>query len=163
MLPPGEYLVLGGDAPDHKLASFRLRGDALDPGAITRATGLTPHQAHRKGDPRPSSNSAPWRSGLWSLHSESALPRTDNHLEDHVNWLLDQLEPVTDVLTQFCADDDLTADFFCGYFMHQSNSGFEFSTRTLARIVALDATLGIDIYGPDPDDEDRVEVVEADT
>jgi hypothetical protein len=169
-LPPGEYIVLGGDAPDQKRASFRLHGDALDPDAITRATGLTPHQAHRKGDLRPSSDRRreagrpelpPWRSGLWSLHSETALPRTDNHLEDHLNWLLDQLEPAADVLKQFCVDDDLTADFFCGYFMHQSNSGFVFSTRTLARIVALGATLGVDIYGPNPDDEDRVKIVEA--
>jgi hypothetical protein len=171
-LPPGEYVVLGGDAPDHKVASFRLRGDALDPDAVTSATGLTPHRAHRKGDRRPSNDQrreagraelSPWRSGLWSLNSASALPRTDNHLEDHLNWLLDQLEPVAETLKQFCADDALTADFFCGYFMHQTNSGFEFSTRTLARIVALDATLGVDIYGPEPDDEDRSEVVEADS
>jgi hypothetical protein len=169
-LPPGEYTILGGDAPDLKQASFRLRGDALDPEAITRATGLTPHQAHRKGDRRPSSERRrargrpelpPWRSGLWSLHSERALPRTDNHLEDHVAWLLDQLEPLAEVLTQFRLDDDLTADFFCGYFMHQSNGGFEFSSRTLGRIVALGATLGVDIYGPDPDDEDRIEIVET--
>jgi hypothetical protein len=171
-LPPGQYTVLGGDAPDHKLASFRLRGDALNPDAITRATGLTPHRAHRKGDHRPSSDRRleagrpelpPWRSGLWSLHSESALPRTDNHLEDHLNWLLDQLEPVVEVVKQFCADDDLTADFFCGYFMHQSNSGFALNTRTLSRIVALGATLGVDIYGPDPEDEDRVKIVESDS
>jgi hypothetical protein len=171
-LPPGEYTVLGGDAPDHKLASFRLSGDALDPDAITRATGLTPDRAHRKGEQRPASDPQreagrrelpPWRSGLWSLNSESALPRTDNHLEDHLNWLLGQLEPVAEVITQLCVDDDLTADFFSGYFMHQSNSGFEFSARTLARIVALGATLGVDIYGPDPDDEDRTEVVEPDS
>ena len=126
-LPPGEYVVLGGDAPDHKVASFRLRGDALDPDVVTSATGLTPYRAHRKGDRRPSNDQrceagraelAPWRSGLWSLNSESALPRTDNHLEDHLNWLLDQLEPVAETLKQFCADDALTADFFCGYFMH---------------------------------------------
>jgi hypothetical protein len=29
--------------------------------------------------------------------------------------------------------------------------------------VALDAKLGVDIYGPEPDDEDRSEVVEADS
>ena len=31
------------------------------------------------------------------------------------------------------------------------------------RAFALGASLGVDIYGPDPDDEDRVEVVEADS
>jgi hypothetical protein len=152
--------------------SFCLRGDALDPDAITRATGLTPHRAHRKGEQRPSSDPRgeagrpelpPWRSGLWSLNSESALPRKDGHLEDHLTCLLHQLEPVAAVIEQFCLDDDLTADFFCGYFMHQSNSGFEVSTRTLARIVGLGATLGVDIYSPDPDDEDRTQIVEPDS
>jgi hypothetical protein len=46
--------------------------------------------------------------------------------------------------------------------MHQSNSGFELSAQTLGRIVALGATLGVDIYGPDPEDEDRVDVVHVD-
>jgi hypothetical protein len=46
--------------------------------------------------------------------------------------------------------------------MHQSNSGFVLSTRTLDCIVSLGATLGVDIYAPDPEDEDRVEVVDAD-
>jgi hypothetical protein len=164
-LPPGEYVVLGGDAPDRKRASFRLSGDALDPDAITRAIGLTPHATHRKGEARPCREGLddlpPWRSGLWSLHSEDALPQTDNHLEDHLIWLLDRLDPVRDTLRQLRFEQSLTADFFCGYFMHQSNSGFQFSTQTLARIAALDATLGVDIYGPDPDDQDRTEIVEA--
>jgi hypothetical protein len=41
-LPPGFYFLMGGDAPDHKRASFRLMGERLDPDATTRATGLTP-------------------------------------------------------------------------------------------------------------------------
>jgi hypothetical protein len=164
-LPPGEYIVLGGDAPDRKRASFRLGGDALDPDAITRATGLTPHTAHRKGEARPRrerlGDLPPWRSGVWSVHSEDALPQTDNHLEDHLIWLLDRLDPVRETLRQLRVEQSLTADFFCGYFMHQSNSGVGFSVQTLARIVALDATLGVDIYGPGPEDANRTEIVEG--
>lgn len=161
-LPAGTYIVLGGDEPDEKGASFRLMGDALDPDAITQATGLTPSTWHRKGEPRPASRTQlpPWRSGLWSLTSDTVLPRKGPHLEEHLGVLLDQLEPVREVLDRLRVEQDLEADFFCGYHMHQSNSGFALSPDTLARIAALGATFGVDIYGPDPDDDDRMHVEE---
>jgi hypothetical protein len=64
-------------------------------------------------------------------------------------WLLDQLEPHTDTLRRLRDEQGLEADFYCGYFMRQSNSGFSVSARTLTRIVGLglDASFGFDIYG----------------
>lgn len=162
-LAPGEYFVLGGDEPDTRRASFRLMGERLDPDAITRATGLVPHHAHRKGEARPRSRTTelpPWRSGRWSLDSSNALETSGNHLEDRVTRLLDQLEPVADAVIRLCAEHGLKADFFCGYFMGQSNSGFELSARTLERIAALGATLGIDIYSPPPGVSDRTVIVD---
>jgi hypothetical protein len=88
------------------------------------------------------------------------LETSGNHLEDHITWLLDQLEPAAHVVRQLCAENGLRADFFCGYFMEQSNSGFELSPRTLERVAALGATLGIDVYGPPPDASDRTIVVD---
>jgi len=55
--------------------------------------------------------------------------------------------------------EKLKADFYCGYFMQQSNGGTEFTTSTLGRIVALGATLGIDIYAPDPGSLNRSIIV----
>jgi hypothetical protein len=43
--------------------------------------------------------------------------------------------------------------------MHQSNSSFRMSLTTIERITGLGASFGVDIYGPNPDDEDRKEVV----
>lgn len=154
-------LGFGGDEPDRKHAGFRLMGERLDPDAITLATGLTPHHSHRKGEQRPASRVGkrppPWRSGIWILDSEDGLPQTNNHLEDHFTWLLDQLEPHIDVLRRICAERQLSADFYCGYFMGQANSGFVLSAQTLTRIAALDltASVGVDIYGENADRELR--------
>jgi hypothetical protein len=146
-----DMLGFGGDQPDHKRASFRLMGDRLDPDSITRATGLTPAVAHRKGEPRaPSPSGAsypPWRSGIWCLCSDQALAETGNHLEDHLTWLLDQLEPHAERLRRLADEQGLKADFYCGYSMGQANSGFGLTARTVGRIAALGADFGVDIYG----------------
>lgn len=155
-LPPGQYIVLGGEEPDEKSAGFRLIGDRLDPDAVTHALGLKPSEAHRKGDPN--GRFAPFRSGQWGLRSANAGD-TSKSMEGHRTQLLDQLEPRAETVRRR-ADEGLRADFYCSCFMHQSNSGFELSVATLERITALGATLGFEVYGPSTDDEDRTEVVE---
>jgi Domain of unknown function (DUF4279) len=144
-------LSLGGDKPDRKHAAFRLMGERLDPGAITQATGLTPDLSYSKGEPRPPARVGkqppPWPSGHWSLDSEAALPRIGNHLEDHLVWVLDQLEPHVETIRRLSEEQGLHSDFWCGYFMGQANSGFGLDAKTLARIAALGADLSFDLYG----------------
>jgi Domain of unknown function (DUF4279) len=143
-------LGFGGDRHDRKRASFRLMGDRLAPNSITQATGLIPSVAHHKGEPRPPSRSGPkppWRSGIWCLSSDERLPGDSNHLEDHLSCLLDQLEPHAEILARVSLEQGLRADFWCGYFMGQSNSSFGLTARILARVAALDASLAFDIYG----------------
>lgn len=160
-LPPAEYVVVGGEAPDVKKASFRLCSDELDPETITHATGLVPDRAHRKGEPRESKTGRHpiWRSGLWLIDSSTALSTSAAPLEEHVKWLLDRLEPSGDQLRVVCREQGLVGDFYCGYFMHQWNSSIGLDPQTLGRIAALNAGVVIDIYGPDPEDPERIVVV----
>jgi hypothetical protein len=145
------FLSFGGEEPDKKRVGFRLVGDLLDPEAITRATGLTPSLSHRKGEVRSPYSSGrtppPWPTGVWMMHSEDGLPETGNSLEDHLTWLLDAIEPHAETLQRLAAEQHLTADFYCSYFMAQGNSGFALSARTVRRIAAIGADLGVDIYG----------------
>jgi Domain of unknown function (DUF4279) len=160
--PPGVYTVLGGDASDRKHTSFRLRGDRLEPDVITKLTGTTPDLAHKQGDVREQTGLqalSPWRSGLWMIDSAPAVAEVETRLEDPVTSLLDRLDPYADHLRQLRMREELKADFYCGYFMQQSNGGTEFTTSTLGRIVALGATLGIDIYAPDPGSLNRSIIV----
>jgi hypothetical protein len=139
---------LGGDEPDEKHASFRLVGERLNPESITRGTGVIPDHAHRKGDPRLSGGEvvSHRRVGVWLIDSARELPKTDTHLEDHVVWLLDLLEPLADVLQRLSDEQDLRADIGCGYFTSRWNSSFGLSAETLARVAKLGASLGLDIY-----------------
>jgi hypothetical protein len=162
--PRGTYHILGGEDPDRRQAAFRLIGERLDPDAVTRAIGLVPSSAHRKDEARPvrlrSPELAPWPVGLWSLESADDGETNRLSMEGHLTYLLDQLEPKAETIRRLCGEQDLRADFYCGYFMHQSNSGFEFSAATLARISALNASLGFDVYGPSSEDGDRTEIVD---
>jgi Domain of unknown function (DUF4279) len=92
---------------------------------------------------------------LWSIGSSPGVPDEGTHLEDHVTWLLDRLEPRRDQLRRLCAEQALKADFYCGYFLNQSNGGAQLASGTLERIVALGASFGIDIYAPEPGTPDR--------
>ena len=74
------------------------------------------------------------------------VSRTDKHVEEHVVWLLDLLEPVAQVLRRLSDEQDLAADFGCGYFTSRWNSSFGFSPETLERIVKLKPSLSFDIY-----------------
>jgi hypothetical protein len=140
--------VFGGDEPDEKHASFCFRGERLDPEAITRATGLTPDQVVRKGDPVVSRGEVVSRRrvGVWLIDSARELSMKDNHLEDHVRWLLELLEPVADVLGQLADEQGLTTYIDCGYYTNRWNSGFVLSAETLGRVARLDLSLGVDLY-----------------
>ena len=74
------------------------------------------------------------------------LPERGNHLEDHLIWLLDQLEPHARAIHGLSAEQGLDSDFWCGYFMGQANSSFGLNARTVARIAALGADLTFDLY-----------------
>jgi hypothetical protein len=139
---------VGGDEHDEKHATFRLVGERLDPEAITRATGLTPDRAIRKGDPVLSLGEvvSHRRVGVWLIDSARELSQTDNHLEDHVVWLLELLEPVADVLRRLSGEQGLRADIGCGYFTSRWNSSFGFSAETLGRVAKLGASLVLDMY-----------------
>jgi hypothetical protein len=146
---PKPLLVnVGGDGPDRKHATFRLVGERLDPEAITRATGVTPDRTIRKGDPVLSGGEvvSHRRLGVWWIDSARQLSPTDNHVEDHVVWLLDLLEPLADVLRRLADEQGLRADIGCGYSTSRWNSSFGFSAETLGRIAKLGASLGFDIY-----------------
>lgn len=141
-------VTAGGDEADEKHATFRLSGERLDPEAITRATGLTPDIATRRGDPvlRGGKVMRRRRVGVWCIDSDRELSQEGIHLEDHVRWLLDLLEPVADELRRVSVEQGLVADIGCGYFTGRWNCSFDLSPETVRRIAKLDAALGFDFY-----------------
>ena len=153
---PDTLIPMGGDSPaDRKHASFRLMGRRLDPDRLSELTGLRPRHAHRYGQLNISRTSArlygPYRGGLWSVSTDGELDEQAATLEDHLVWLLDRLEPYSFEIRDMAVADDLTADFFVGYFQHQWNASWVLEARTLGRIGKLGASLGYDSYADSGD------------
>jgi Domain of unknown function (DUF4279) len=99
----------GGDWSN--AASFQLRGPRLEPDVVTHALGIEPTDAAKRGEPRPRDPTRTHRTGAWSLKSEPVLSRVEDHLDDHLRWLLDQLEPRAHQLRDVMAEQELHAEW----------------------------------------------------
>lgn len=76
----------------HFDAAFRVWGPDTDIEALSNATMLRPSETHRKGDRR---GKGVWEDSMWSFRS----PRPETcGLEEHLEWLLDALEPLKGTL-----------------------------------------------------------------
>jgi hypothetical protein len=67
-------------------------------------------------------------------------------LQEHIAWILDQVEPVHSQLRELMQHPGVSADLFCFWEAESVNAGVGFSPSIMGRLAALDLTLGIDIY-----------------
>lgn len=130
-------------------ASVRFMGNDLDPLDVTRALRLPPDHTHRDGEPRfvrtksgKVEERSPYHGGLWSMSSEHRVqsPR----LEVHLAWLLDQLEPKSEIIVQILTKG-IEVDFFC-YSLGTTKTLPSLSRDLKARIERLGVKLNIDHY-----------------
>ena len=127
-------------------ATFRLKGDALEPGEVTDALRLEPSSSGVEGERLRRGRELRSRQiGVWLLRSDGAVESTS--LERHLLYLLDMLEPSTAALAALRSQRTISADFFCYWLSATGHGGPEISSATLARIAALDADIGLDFYG----------------
>jgi hypothetical protein len=130
-------------------AAFRLLGSDLDPAAVTQALGLEPCFALAKRQEIPAGRvgmGRRQRTGVWSLSTEAVVASTS--LERHLIHLLNTLDPAAAALHAVLTAENISADFFCYWLSATGHGGPEVSPETLSRIGALNASLGIDFYGP---------------
>jgi hypothetical protein len=124
-------------------------GESLDPLSVTLALRLPPDHMHRDGEPRlvrtksgKVEERSPHRGGLWSMSSEKWVQ--SSRLAVHLEWLLDQLEPKAEGVTQLLSQG-IDADFFC--FSQGTMPTLPPVPRSLrSRIEGLGVKLDIDHY-----------------
>jgi hypothetical protein len=133
----------------HAYASIRFMGPTLDPLDVTKSLLLPPDHQHRDGEPRirRSRNRglrqyADYRGGMWSMSSKECVESPV--LETHVDWLLGEIEPLTDRVRELLADG-IEVDIFC-YSMGASEIGPSLSKATRKRAESLGITIEIDHY-----------------
>lgn len=125
-------------------ASLRLYGDALVPDEVTRLLHVEPTDRASKGAQLVASSgktrTAP--TGRWILESRGHVDSID--LEQHITWLLDQMESAG--ITPAAIPGVSKADVFCYWLSATGQGGPELSPELLGRLAKLRLTLGLDIY-----------------
>jgi len=107
---------------------------------IEDVTGLTPTHKHRAGDE--GLFGEPWPNDLWTL--ESMLPPAAP-LDDHLDWLWNEVRPHRDYLRDLAVQDDVDMDVFCGYRSNCAECGFELAPTSLQIVEALDVPLQVSV------------------
>jgi len=76
-------------------------------------------------------------------------------MEDHLDWLLDRLEPKLDAIHSLA--EKFSVDFFCGYSSGNGQGGFALDNAMLVRLAKLGVCLQLDLYPPETelDEESR--------
>jgi hypothetical protein len=130
---------------DEVRACVRFGAPDLDPDAVTVALGLAPTEAHRRGEPRRTRRATitgkppTYRVGIWWL--DSPLP-TSATVQEHVEWLLDRLEPRAEEVRKIAATG-IKPDFFVSVLPLSTQFGFELSPEVMRRIAALNIWFGV--------------------
>ena len=148
-LPPGEYIVVGGDV-DRVSVSIRVAGDDLDPDEVTSTLLVQPSFSARKGDRHTSSGrEIMQRTGIWVFNfSGSAEEWT---LGDAIGALLDRLPSDLRIWQSLASKYRL--DVFCGVYIEVWNRGFQLPPALMRRLADRGLSLGIDVYCDGSDDE----------
>ena len=137
-------------------AAFRIIHPALDPNRTSQELGLQPSWAWRKGEGR-GRRSIPSRTGIWGLDTEGIL--TSRDLRRHLDWLLDHLEPKAAVLEDLRLQG-YRMDVFCLWCRLGGTGGPMLSPRNMARLAALNLTIGFEFWAVDEDESAGAETEE---
>jgi hypothetical protein len=138
--------------------SFSILGDEIDPEALTDLFNISPTFAARKGEPfrhphapyplRPGVLPRPSRTGWWELCS---IPEVmSNDIEIHLNWLLDQLEPIAERLSAFSSSDIAEGRILTINIVRwASYGGFYLEGEMLQRLAAICDGIRINLWTDD--------------
>lgn len=125
-------------------ATLRIWAKSLDPDTVTLRLGIGPSDSFKAGDHRGKDGRNIWKHGRWALTSQEIVVSTD--LVKHIEWVLDQIEPVREHLRELMQQPGVRADLFCFWETESINPGIEFSPAVMERVAALNLPIGIDIY-----------------
>ena len=125
-------------------ATLILRGKELNPQEVTDSLGLSPSMSFKIGDWRNETDR--WKHNLWTLSSQDKIQ--SSNLANHLEWLLDQLEPVKPRLLDILNTNNIKAGISCFWILPTDNENLGLTAELLKKITDFGLYLEIDIYGP---------------
>jgi uroporphyrin-III C-methyltransferase len=126
-------------------ASLLIFSDTLEPKAIAERLGLSESKSHQKGSLKGPRAPLPWKESLWCLQSPLGDERD---MVEHLQWLLDVIEPKAEALkdlSKYCKK----IIFFCGFSSSHGQGGFTLDPQLLVRLANLGIPFSLDLYPPD--------------
>lgn len=129
----------------HIFATFILRGNGLDPHDVTSSLGITPSKSFQRGDWR--TETEKWTRNFWSLTSQNEVQSDD--LSVHIEWLLDQFEPMNNKLIEILERIGIESEISCFWIFPTEHVEFELSSELMKRVATLGVKLSFDMYSSD--------------
>ena len=128
-------------------ATFILRGKGLNPQEVTKSLNIHPSKSFQRGDYRTETDR--WKHNFWSFDSKGEVRSED--LSAHIQWLLDQLNPVKDKLVDILKGKDVVAvsEISCLWTLPTSHEGLVLSDEMIGQMASMGIKLNIEVYGPD--------------
>jgi uncharacterized protein DUF4279 len=140
LVKTNQVLAEAGGPIDEVNVALALYSEELEPEEISRALGVQPTSAHRRGESR-GSRSPPYSLGAWLLkeHGRDAEPA-----EAVIDRLLKQLPEDPAVWRDLSIRHKI--QFIFGLHMTGWNKGLSIPLRQVTRIAELGASMEFDIY-----------------
>lgn len=130
------------------VATLRITGDDLVPEEISALLCAQPTHGQRKGDVLALKSGATRiaKFGQWRLHASDKEPEDVNRqIAELLGKLTQDLQIWRELGKRF------RIDFFCGWFMTESNEGVSITATALHALGERGIELDLDIYAPDTD------------
>jgi uncharacterized protein DUF4279 len=146
--------------PDKPFVPARTRSRAslivlsadLSPSEITELIGIPPDEAHTKGAPQTPQSSYGWKYHSWQVHSRSHEMTPP---EDHLASLLERVEPFAERIAALARSGQVEPlRVWISHHIENYNPGLSIDPGLLARVAQLGASLDLDIYAEEFDDDE---------
>ena len=123
---------------------FFLRGKNIDPDEITLLLGIKPTTKHRVGEIHGKNQDMVWKTGLWLLDSTAQVQSTE--IEEHIIWVLDQLEPMKLQLTSIMDKSDVHIELRIIFSLFTRNWDSIINVKTIERLAELKIPISISTW-----------------
>ncbi|PKN92320.1 MAG: hypothetical protein CVU44_14360 [Chloroflexi bacterium HGW-Chloroflexi-6] len=126
-------------------ASLNLWGENLNPQKVTEALRISATRSFQRGDMRKDGTS--WPHGIWFIDSKERIQSLDP--TKHIEWILEQIEPVQGKLAEIVQEQSLDAELNVFWIMPTSHEYLILRPDMLRRISATNLHLEFSLYSPD--------------
>jgi Domain of unknown function (DUF4279) len=140
LVKTNQVLAEVGGPIDEVNATLALYSEELEPQEISRALGVEPTRAHRRGE-RSGPRSPPAPSGAWLLKANGSAAEP---AEAVIDRLLKQLPEDPAVWRDLRMRHDIQVRF--GLHMTGCNKGLSIPSKQVTRIAELGASMEFDVY-----------------